>query len=303
MLKVPTKQTMSRRKANLILVFITLIWGSTFVIVDGAIDTSGPFTFVAWRMVAAFMAIALLFPRRLRALTRAELRAGALIGLWLALGHALQTAGMHQGTPPGKAGFITGLSVVIVPVLATFLLRRPPHRGAVAGVIVALLGLGLLSLSATLSILPGDLWVMGCALCFALHIVTVAHFAPHHDTIRLTAVQIATAALLTTATAFMFETPSLALPLDVWAAIAFTGVIATALVFGLQVGAQRFTTPTQTALIFSLEPVFAAFFGWWWAGEVFGPKELVGCALILAGMLLAEVGAGARAAAQETLAA
>lgn len=280
---------MSRWQADTTLVFITLIWGSTFVVVKNALATVGPLTFVAWRFVAATVVLVFLFRGRLRALAWEEMRAGALIGVWLALGYILQTVGL-QYTTTGKAGFITGLSVVIVPVLAAILLRQMPPAGAVVGVTLATIGLGFLSLDASLRVAPGDLWILGCAVAFALHIVSVSHFTARYDPIRLTVVQIATVAGLAVASAFLFEEPKIRLPAGTWSAILFTGAVATALVFSLQNSVQRFTTPTHTALIFSLEPVFAAFFGWWWAGETLGPKELVGCALILAGMVVAELG-------------
>lgn len=282
---------MKRWQADLTLVFVALIWGSTFVIVQNALDDVAPMTFVAWRFALAAILLAALFRRRVQGVTRAELRAGALIGVWLAGGYVFQTIGL-QTTTTAKAGFITGLSVVMVPVLATVLLRRPPGRGPALGILAATVGLAFLSLERDLSMATGDLWVLACALMFALHIVSVAHFAPRHDTIRLTTVQIATVAMLSGGAAFVFETPRVDLPAETWGAIAFTGLVATALVFSLQVYAQRFTTPTHTALLFSLEPVFAAFFGWWWANEVLGVKELVGCGLILAGMLVAELGDG-----------
>jgi drug/metabolite transporter (DMT)-like permease len=125
---------------------------------------------------------------------------------------------------------------------------------------------------------------------FALHIVTVAQFAPHFDTIRLAIAQIVTVMVLATGSAAVFETPRIDLPLETWTAVVFMGVVATALVFSVQVYVQRFTTPTHTALLFSLEPVFAAFFGWWLVNEHLGAKELTGCGLILAGMIVAELG-------------
>ena len=282
---------MKRWQADLTLGFVALIWGSTFVIVQNALDDVTPLTFVAWRFALAAILLAALFRRRVRGLTRAELRAGALIGVWLAGGYVFQTIGL-QTTTTAKAGFITGLSVVIVPVLATVLLRRPPGRGPALGILAAAVGLAFLSLERDLSVATGDLWVLAGALMFALHIVSVAHFAPQHNTIRLTTVQIATVAVLAGGSSFAFETSRVDLPAATWGAIAFTGLVATALVFSLQVYAQRFTTPTHTALLFSLEPVFAAFFGWWWASEVLGAKELLGCGLILAGMIVAELGDG-----------
>lgn len=280
---------MKRWQADLALGIVALIWGSTFVVVQNALDAVGPLTFVAWRFWLAAIMLGALFAKRLRHLTRGELYAGGLIGVWLAGGYTFQTIGL-QTTTTAKAGFITGLSVVIVPLLATLLLRRPPGQGAIAGIIAATMGLALLTLNNDLSVQTGDLWVLACALMFALHIVSVAHFSPQHGAVRLTTVQIGTVALLGTGAAFAFEIPTLDLPAETWAAIAFTGVVATALVFSVQVYVQRFTTPTHTALLFSLEPVFAAFFGWWWGGEILGTKELIGCGLILAGMIIAELG-------------
>lgn len=282
--------TIKRWQADLALGFVALIWGSTFVVVQNALDAVGPLTFVALRFWLAALVLGGLFYRRVRHISRAELRAGALIGVWLAGGYLFQTIGL-QTTTTAKAGFITGLSVVIVPVLATLLLRRPPGRGAIAGIVAATAGLALLTLNNDLSVQTGDLWVLACALMFALHIVSVAHFSPQYGAVRLAVAQIATVAVLGTGSGLLFEKPTVNLPLETWGAIAFTGVVATALVFSLQVYVQRFTTPTHTALLFSLEPVFAALFGWWWAGELLGPREVLGCGLILMGMIIAELGA------------
>ncbi|MBN1564274.1 MAG: DMT family transporter [Anaerolineae bacterium] len=284
---------MKRWQADLALGIIALIWGGTFVIVQNALDAVGPLTFVAFRFALASLVLIALFARRLRSISRIEILAGGLIGVWLAGGYTFQTIGL-QSTTTAKTGFITGLSVVIVPVLSTVLLRRPPGRGAVIGIIAATVGLGFLSLDRNLRIQSGDLWVLACALMFALHIVTVAHFSPHFDSIRLAIAQIVAVMVLATGSAAIFETPTIKLPLATWAAIAFMGVVATALVFSVQVYVQRFTTPTHTALLFSLEPVFAAFFGWWLANEQLGLKELTGCGLILAGMIVAELGGAAK---------
>ncbi|NDJ79148.1 MAG: DMT family transporter [Chloroflexi bacterium] len=281
---------MKRGQANLTLGVIALIWGSTFVLVKNALDDVDPFTFVAWRFIAASIVLLLIFHRRMVGITRQELLAGALIGVWLVQGYVYQTIGL-QTTTTAKAGFITGLSVVIVPVLSTVLLRHPPTRGAVLGVVAATTGLGMLTLDKDLTVETGDLWVLACAFAFALHIITVGRFSPHHDPVRLSIVQIGTVAVLATGSAFVFETPTLDLPSATWGAIMFTGVVATALVFSLQVYVQRSTTSTQTALIFALEPVFAAFFGWWWASERLGAREIVGCGLILCGMIVSEGGA------------
>jgi len=287
---------MRRWQADLALGGVALIWGSTFVVVQNALDAVAPLTFVAWRFALAALVLGVLFWRRARGIRRGELLAGGLLGLWLAGGYIFQTIGL-QTTSSAKAGFITGLSVVIVPALATVVLGHPPGRGPLLGIALATVGLALLTLNRDLSVATGDLWVLACAVAFALHIVSVAHFSPHFDPIRLALVQIATVALLAGLAAALFETPTARFPADAWAAIAFTGVLATALVYSVQVHVQRFTTPTHTALLFSLEPVFAAFFGWWWAHEALGLRALVGCGLILAGMIVAEARAGDEAPA------
>lgn len=284
---------MRRWQADLVLVGITAIWGGTFVMVKRSLDAVGPATFIAWRFVAASVVMVALFHRRLAGLRRDTLLPGVLLGLWLGLGYTLQTTGL-QTTSSGKTGFITGLGVVFVPILSAALFRKTPSRAAVGGVVIATVGLALLTLNDDLTILPGDLWVLGGAVCFALHVLTVSQVADRHDAIQLAAVQMAAAATLVTGAAFLFETPTLMLPDYAWGAILFTGVVATALVFSAQIVVQRFTTATHVALIFILEPLFAALFGWWLAGETLGVRELAGCALILAGVALSELGGAER---------
>lgn len=284
---------MRRWQADLVLVGITAIWGGTFVMVKRSLDAVGPATFIAWRFVAASVIMVAFFHRRLAGLRRDTLLPGVLLGLWLGLGYTLQTTGL-QTTSSGKTGFITGLGVVFVPILSAALFRKTPSRAAVGGVVIATVGLALLTLNDDLTILPGDLWVLGGAVCFALHVLTVSQVADRHDAIQLAAVQMAAAATLVTGAAFLFETPTLMLPDYAWGAILFTGVVATALVFSAQIVVQRFTTATHVALIFILEPLFAALFGWWLAGETLGVRELAGCALILAGVALSELGGAER---------
>ena len=220
------------------------------------------------------------------------LAAPLLMGLALFAGYALQTFGLRL-TTPAKAGFITGLSVVIVPVLSTLVLRQRLGRGAWLGVGLATAGMALLSLQvadpvgADLSMSPGDLLVLGCAVAFACQILLTGRFASHYDPLWLTFGQILVVALLAGIAGWILESPP-APSGPVVLAAAFTGVLATSLAFGIQTVAQRFTSPTRTALIYSTEPVFAALFSYLLIGEVLGLRQLVGCALILAGMVTVE---------------
>ena len=189
-------------------------------------------------------------------------------------GYSFQTAGLSL-TTPAKAGFITGLGVVIVPVAAALLLRRSPGSGAWLGVVLATGGLALLSWQPGQRFNPGDLLVLCCALAFATHILLTGRFAGHVNALWLTFGQILTVAVLCGAVALAFETRPL-LTLPVLGAAAFTGLLCTSAAFGIQTVAQRFTTSTHTALIFSAEPVFAALFSFLLIGEALGPARLPG---------------------------
>jgi drug/metabolite transporter (DMT)-like permease len=285
-------------EADALLLLVTLIWGSTFVLVQQAVERSPVFVFLCLRFVLATLVLCLLFGRRLRALSPRMLAAGVVIGLFLFAGYAFQTVGL-QYTSSSKAGFITGLSVVIVPILSALLLKRVPERQALLGVVLATVGLVLLTLGRDLTPARGDLIVLGCAFCYALHITAVSLFAPQTDALALTIVQIAVVAVASGVAAMLGgdlgQLPTrLVLPPaffagDVLGAAAFTGVLGTALAFAVQNSVQSWTTATHTALIFAAEPVFAGLFGYWLAGDRLTSWGLVGCALILLGMLVAEL--------------
>lgn len=296
----------SRLGADAALLFVALIWGSTFVMVKDAVAGFPVFSFLALRFAFASLALAAvvwLRGREGRAGATAETAAAppfrralapVLIGAALFAGYSFQTLGLLL-TTPAKTGFITGLSVVIVPILAALILRQSPARNAWLGVGLAVSGLALLTLQPGLRIEPGDLLVLACAFAFAGHILLTGHYAPHHDPLRLTLGAIVTVALLSAAAALIFDRPAgpAALAPNVLFAAAFTGVLATSVAFGLQTAAQRFTTSTHTALIFATEPVFAGLFSFLLIGEVLGPRQALGCALILAGMVVAEMKRGA----------
>ena len=215
-----------------------------------------------------------------------------LIGIALFAGYAFQTAGLHL-TTPAKAGFITGLSVVIVPVVAALWLRQAPERNAWLGVGLAMVGLALLCLQNGLPSRPATCWFC-CALAFAAHILLTGRFAPQFDPLAHVRID-RRGCMLSGVAALLFDRPldPAALTASVLFAAAFTGLFATSLAFGVQTVAQRFTSSTHTALIFAAEPVFAALFSFLLIGELLGPRQLLGCGLILAGMVVAEMRRGA----------
>ncbi len=289
----------ARLRADLALLAVAGIWGATFVMVKDALASAGPFAFLAVRFSLAtlLMAPLLLATSRRAAWDQRVALAGLLVGVALFAGYALQTVGL-QFTTPARAAFITGFSVVLVPLLASRGLGRPAGRGVWAGVALATAGLALLALGPDLlaggpllaaDTALGDVVVLGGAVAFAAQIALVGHFSPRHGTVPLTLAQLGAAAALGSAFAIALERPA---PWQLGAilpAAAFTGVFATVAAFTIQVRAQRFTTPTHTALIFATEPVFGALFAYLLAGEVFSPPAVLGALLILVGMVVAQV--------------
>lgn len=295
-------------QADLLLLFVTAIWGATFPIVKNATDLSGggvpTYWFLAARFTLAAVLLAALFWRQLAAAPLRTWAAGALVGTFLFSGYALQTFGLAY-TSSAKAGFITGLCVVLVPVLAVVWLKRRPQPNAWLGVATATVGLALLSLNADLRPTYGDLLVFLCAIAFALHIASVSRYAGPHDPTALAVIQIGVAAALSWVLhlsekgtvgpgvpGVMWGTA----PANVLLAWLICGILATALAFLLQNVLQPYTTPTHTALIFAAEPVWGAVFSYLLLGEMLTMRGYIGAGLILAGMLLAELPLGAKTA-------
>lgn len=281
---------MSRSSATaplLALLAVTAVWGSTFVVVKDAVARMPVTDFLAWRFGLATLLMLLLRPRAVAQLAPAGRRAGVLLGLALAAGYLLQTVGL-QTTPAAVSGFITGMFVVLTPLGAALLLRQSPGRTAWAAVAVATLGLALLSLRGV-SVGTGELLTLGCAAAFALHIVGLGRWAGSHDAFGLSVLQLGTTAVVCTLAALP---AGLVAPPDgrVWAALALTAGAATALAFVVQTWAQAYLSPTRTAVVMTMEPVFGLGFAVVVAGEVLGPRTLVGAALVLVAMLLTELG-------------
>lgn len=284
--------------ADVSLLFVTLIWGTTFVLVQNAIELLEPFSFNGIRFMAAALLLLLwllIFERKqLKFLNLRLLLSGVFIGFWLFLGYVTQTIGLLY-TTTSKAGFITGLSVVFVPLFSMFLLKQFPGRNAVFGVLTATVGLFLLTMTDVSSLNIGDGFVFICAISFALQIIFTGTFSYKYPTLLLTVIQISTVAVLSIFSAFLFEDwqnslqPSVLLSKDVMAALIITSLFATALAFLLQTNFQKYTTATRVALIFAMEPVFAAITGYYAADERLSYSALVGCLLIFAGMIFAEL--------------
>ena len=274
-----------------VLVAVTAVWGVTFVQVKDAVAIYPLFAFLAVRFGIASCALAAPAWARLATLGRDGTLGAVLAGVLLGSGYMLQTAGLER-TSVSSTGFITGMYVVLTPLLALALFRVRIGAAAWGGVALATLGLALLSGVQGGSPL-GDLLVLAAAAVYSLQIVLMERYAPRYDALAFTLVEMAAAfaGLLVVAIA----AGQLGVPRGwtVWGALIVTGVFASALAFLAQTWAQRRASATQTALAFSLEPVWAAFFGFTLAGDRLGATAWLGCAVIMAGIALAEPAAGA----------
>lgn len=278
-------------RADLALVFVTFIWGATFVVVKEALNDASTLVFLALRFTLATLALGLVFrplPSKFARPARL-LKGGILAGTFLFAGYAFQTFGLKY-TTASKSAFITGLSIVFVPLIAAAVERKVPRPAEWIGIAVATTGMGLMTLQGqSLSISFGDMLTLGCAIAFAVHILVVGHFAPRIGFQALTLTQIATAAALSVATFSWAEPPVLRMSVSVVIAIMVTGLLATALAFSVQAWAQQYTTPIHTALIFSVEPVFAWGTSFLLSGELLSSRATAGAVLILLGILLVEL--------------
>jgi drug/metabolite transporter (DMT)-like permease len=271
------------------LLIVALVWGLTFVSVKNALGEIAPFSFNAYRFALAAMLLFAVAPMRVLKLKKETVLAGLLLGVFLFGGYSLQTIGLLY-TTASNAGFLTGLVVVLVPLLIALQTKKSPPLSAWIGAGTAFAGVALLSLGAGMHLNPGDILVILCAVCFALQVIYVGRYCHDHDIIQLVFLQVISVALLSGAGVLLTETPvsPLSFSANIWTALFVTAVLATTFAFFVQGAMQRYTTPTRTAVVLSAEPVFAALFAALLLGEILGGRIYWGGALVLLGMLLAE---------------
>lgn len=277
--------------ATAALILVTAVWGITFVQVKDAVELYPLLAFLAIRYLIATAALAPIALRRLGGFGREGLVAGSVLGVLIALGIGLQTAGLERTTVT-STGFITGLYVLFTPLLGLALFRTPIPRSLWAGVALALLGLALLS-GVPQGSGRGDLLVLISAFVQAFHIVMVERYANRFDVFALTFMQVAAAAVAFGAVSLAFEELTVPRGWTVWSALIVTGLFAVAFAYVVQVWAQRRVSATRIAIVFSLETVFAGLFGYLLAGDRLGALGFAGCAAIFAGIVVAEPAAAA----------
>jgi drug/metabolite transporter (DMT)-like permease len=284
-----------RTRADVSLVLCSLLWGSTFVIVKSSLDRVSVFLFLAVRFTLAAALMAAFRPRALRRLQQDELLAGAALGFFMFCGYAFQTAGLLY-TTPAKSGFVTGSSVVLVPLLLAIFWGKRLTAWVYGGAIAAAIGLYFLTVPAEgiAHLNRGDLLSFAGAAFYAIHIILVGEYTREHGAAALSILQVAACAMLAwlgAAGAHVsgFEPARLAFGWELALGIAVCAIFATAVAFSIQLWAQQYTTSSHAAIIFTLEPVFAVISSYLLIGERLGPRAILGAAFVLAGILLAEL--------------
>ncbi len=287
----PAAEARTRWAADGVLLACTALWGCTFVVVKAALADADALTFLALRFsLGAAVAAAL---ARGALLSGVAWRGGALLGVLLFGGYALQTWGLEH-TTPSRSAFITGLTVAFVPFAQLAVFRQRPPLASLVGIAVSVAGLALLTgVELTGGVPLGDALTLGCALVYAFQIALTGRYARQAPPTALVTVQ-----LLVTAALSLALRPLGPMRLEpsaqLWGAVALTGVAASAFAISLQAWAQARTTPVRAALVFSLEPVFAAALAWGLGHEALAARELVGGVTIVLGVGLGEVGASTR---------
>ncbi|WP_042204183.1 DMT family transporter [Paenibacillus camerounensis] len=275
-------------KAELLLIMVTLFWGSSYIFMKMGLNSLGEFNLIALRFGLAFILAAVLFRKRLRRIDLRTVKYGALLGFLLLGVFTCITFGL-QTTTTSNAGFLVALTVVFVPLLEVLVFRKKVSPPQVFGTLLAIAGIGLLTLNGSLRIQPGDFLCILSAVFYAVQILVTGKAVKSCDSLNIGILQLGFAGGYALVLSAIFETPALPSTMPAWIAIAALGVLCSACGFILQPVAQQFTTPTRTGLIFSLEPVFAAFFGYWFAGEQLSMQGYAGAALVMLGIVASEL--------------
>ncbi|MCD8196910.1 MAG: DMT family transporter [Lachnospiraceae bacterium] len=294
---------MGRMKNNLLLILTALIWGCAFVAQSVGMDYVGPFTFNTVRyIIGALVLIPVIrfvdhmeekngeTPEQRQARIgdkKTLVRGGICCGLALAVASSLQQWGLLF-TTVGKAGFITAMYIVLVPILSVFL-RKKLQLLIVPCVALAVAGLYLLCMTEGFYLNIGDVFVIACAFVFSIHIMVIDHFSPLVDGVRMSAIQFLTAAIVCAVPTLMWETATLDQVPAAWKPILYAGVMSCGVAYTLQIVAQKNADPTVASLLMSLESVFSVLAGWVLLGQALSLRELLGCVLMFAAIVLAQL--------------
>lgn len=284
----PGRRSMTQKQAELIMAFIAMAWGSSYLLMKIGLEGIPPYSMVALRFLIAFLAVAAIFFPKLKYTTGRVLGVSSILGLFLFGIFAFLLHGMET-TTASNAGFLIGSTVVIVPILNALLSKKIPENRIILGTLLTMAGIAFLSLQQSLSLGSGDLLCLTAAVVRASHIILTDRAAKEDDSLLIGIWQLAFAGLYGLIGTVLFETPALPGNTAEWAAIIGLALICGAFGFAAQPVAQKYTTPEHTALILSLEPVFSALFAFVFLQERLSGRGYIGAALVFCGVLAASV--------------
>ncbi len=291
-------------KGNLILLLTAIIWGVSFIAQSKGVEQIPPMTFNGVRSllggIVLLPVICFLDTSKkkmgvpIQPINRTLIIGGVICGILLCIATTLQTAGMVY-TSPGKAGFITALYMVIIPIINLFLGKKPSFV-ILFSVIIATCGLYLMCIDTSLSLNYGDLLIFLCAFVFAGHILVIDNYSPKVDGVKLSCIQFFVCGIINIAAAFIFEKPNFTPIVDCWAAIGYSGIMSCGVAYTLQIVGQKYTDPTSASIIMSLESVFATLstvilvaLGWNLTGGAMTMREIIGCVLMFIAIILVQL--------------
>lgn len=288
----------SKLKGNLMLILTAFIWGTAFVAQSVGMDFVGPYTFLATRsLIGGVVLIPCIFllnkiNSKNNKIKNKENKkdlviGGLLCGIVLCIASALQQIGIMY-TSVGKAGFITALYIVIVPILGIFLKKKVQYNVWLS-VIISMIGLYLLCVKGNLSIDKGDFLIFLSAFVFSIHILVIDHFSPIVDGVKMSCIQFLVCGIISFILAVIFENPELKNIFAAYIPILYAGIMSCGVAYTLQIIGQKYTDPVLASLILSLESVFAALSGWIILKEIFSGKELIGCILVFLAIIIAQL--------------
>ena len=276
-----------KRLAFAALIAMTFIWGTSFVILKNTLESISTLYILAVRFTGAALIMAVFGAREWRKADRKYLIGGALMGACMFVAYVFQTYGLVY-TTPGKNAFLTTTYCVIVPFLYWLIRGRKPDGWNIAAAVLCVIGVGLISLDAELSVNKGDILTVICGLFYALHIIVSAAYVRGRSVILLTAVQFGTAAVLSWISAVMFAPAPSGAPASAWLSVAYLCIMCTAVCFGLQAFGQKYSPPSQTAVIMTLESVFGAAISVVFFNEKLTLKIFLGFAAMFIAVLISE---------------
>jgi drug/metabolite transporter (DMT)-like permease len=275
-------------KADLALILVTMFWGASCVLTKIGLSGLEPLTMIAIRFLLAFVLSAAIFWKRIAASGLTTIKYSAILAGILFVVYIFMTYGVKY-TSASNAGFLTCLASVFIPIFAFVFLRQKQEKKVIFSICLATLGVALLSFNAALKFNIGDVFSILCSVAFAVHILVMGTYTKRVDSLALGVLQLGFAGIYSLAAAFIFETPELPQTTQSWVIVLILSIFCTAVGFIVQSVAQKYTTPSHTGLIFTMEPAFAAIFAFMFLGEVLAVRGYIGEVLMIISILIVEV--------------